>query len=49
MLYVRGNRKDFDYWEKLGNYGWDWETVLHYYKKSEDNRDPYIAKNSKLK
>lgn len=49
MLYVRGTRHDFGQWESDGNYGWDWETVLHYYKKSEDNQNPYIARNSKLK
>ena len=47
MLYVRGNRLDYERWHQNGNYGWDFETVLHYFKKSEDNRNPYIARNSK--
>ncbi|XP_043190675.1 glucose dehydrogenase [FAD, quinone]-like isoform X2 [Amphibalanus amphitrite] len=48
MLYVRGNRLDYERWHENGNYGWDFETVLHYFKKSEDNRNPYIAQNKRF-
>ncbi len=43
MLYVRGNKKDYDHWELDGNPGWSYDQVLHYFKKSEDNRNPYLA------
>jgi choline dehydrogenase-like flavoprotein len=44
MLYVRGNKKDYDIWESLGNPGWGPEEALYYFKKSEDNRNPYLAR-----
>ena len=36
MIYMRGQKSDFDYWESLGNRGWGWDDVLPVYKKSED-------------
>ncbi len=38
MMYVRGNPRDFDGWQALGNKGWSYAEVLPYFKKSEGNR-----------
>uniref|UniRef100_A0AAG5CQV6 Glucose-methanol-choline oxidoreductase N-terminal domain-containing protein n=1 Tax=Anopheles atroparvus TaxID=41427 RepID=A0AAG5CQV6_ANOAO len=45
MIYMRGNARDYDDWKKRGNVGWGWESVLRYFKKSEDNRDPQVVQN----
>jgi len=37
MIYVRGNRLDFDGWAAAGCHGWGYEDVLPYFKRSEDN------------
>lgn len=36
MVYVRGNRLDYELWSELGNQGWSFEQVLPYFKKAED-------------
>jgi len=36
MIYIRGNRHDYDNWAYNGCFGWDYASVLPYFKKSED-------------
>jgi len=36
MCYSRGHRSDYDDWAELGNPGWEWNAVLPYFKRAED-------------
>lgn len=39
MLYIRGQRQDYDGWAAQGCEGWDWDSVLPYFIKSESNEN----------
>ncbi|XP_067121220.1 glucose dehydrogenase [FAD, quinone]-like [Centruroides vittatus] len=45
MIFVRGNKKDFDQWAENGAEGWSWDEVLPYFTKWENNKNPSIASN----
>ncbi|XP_049766907.1 glucose dehydrogenase [FAD, quinone] [Schistocerca cancellata] len=47
MIYTRGNRRDYDHWERLGNTGWGWDDVFRYFLKSEDMSIPELARDTK--
>src|SRR5215475_4809711 len=35
LIYIRGQRQDFDLWRQLGNTGWSYEDVLPYFRRAE--------------
>ena len=36
MIYMRGQKSDYDHWAQLGNRGWSWDEVLPVFKRTED-------------
>jgi choline dehydrogenase len=36
MIYMRGQKSDWDHWAALGNEGWSWNEVLPVFQKLED-------------
>ncbi|WP_084026115.1 GMC family oxidoreductase [Bordetella flabilis] len=37
MIYMRGQRQDYDGWAAAGNPGWGWDDVLPLFKQTEDH------------
>lgn len=37
MMFIRGHRHDYDHWASLGAAGWDYESVLPFFRRLEDN------------
>lgn len=44
MLYLSGNKRDFDSWSAAGNDGWSYDEVLPYFKKSQQMPADLITK-----
>ena len=42
MLYVRGHPSDYDGWAEAGCEGWDWESVLPWFRRAERNHRPGV-------
>lgn len=51
MIYIRGQKEDYDSWAALGNVGWGYADLLPYFKKAEDfvlASRPNITRSFKL-
>jgi choline dehydrogenase len=35
LIYIRGQRQDFDHWRQLGNTGWAYDDVLPHFRRAE--------------
>ena len=35
LIYIRGQKQDFDHWRQLGNTGWSYDDVLPYFRRAE--------------
>ncbi len=51
MIYIRGNRHDYDNWAYQGNRGWSFDEVLPLFIAAEGNRDlkgPFVGNSGPL-
>jgi len=51
MIYVRGNRHDYDRWAQMGLPGWSYAEVLPYFRRSEghaERRDAFHGETGEL-
>ena len=37
MMFIRGHQWDYDHWAELGATGWDYQSVLPFFRRMEDN------------
>jgi len=52
LIFIRGQKEDYDQWRDLGNVGWGWDDVLPYFKKAEGNDrlgEPLHARDGPLR
>lgn len=53
MMYIRGQKEDYDGWSAMGCTGWSWDEVLPYFKKSESlesgGSDAHHGRSGELK
>ncbi len=52
LIFIRGQKEDYDLWRDLGAKGWGWDDVLPYFKKAEGNDrlgEPLHSKSGPLK
>lgn len=52
MLYIRGQKEDYEEWEQNGCDGWGWDNVLAAFKRSENHMrlsEPFHGTNGPLK
>ena len=38
MMFIRGHKWDYDHWAELGAKGWDYDKVLPFFRRMEDNQ-----------
>lgn len=39
LVYIRGQKEDYDHWAQLGNTGWSYDDVLPLFKRAEDQEN----------
>lgn len=44
MVFDRGSKSDYDRWEALGNKGWNWDSLLPYFKKVFEPASPFVSR-----
>jgi choline dehydrogenase len=43
LISIRGQSADYDHWAQLGNAGWDWNSVLPYFKNAWRRRPAVVV------